>query len=97
MDPKEYISIVEFCECHHIQYSFINSLNEYGLVEITVIEEDEYIDPDQLSNLEKMMRLYYDLEINLQGIDAINHLLGRVSELQNEVRILRNKLKRYEE
>lgn len=97
MAPKDYISIAEFCETHHIQYSFINSLNEFGLVEITVIEEDEFIDQDQLRNLEKMMRLHYDLEINLQGIDAINHLLGRVSELQDEVRILRNRLKRYEQ
>jgi len=94
---KEYISIAEFCESHHIQYSFINSLTEYGLVEITVIEENEFIDQDQLRNLEKMMRLHYDLEINLQGIDAINHLLGRVSQLQDEVRLLRNRLKRYEE
>lgn len=96
MDPKEYISIAEFCQTHHIQYSFIHSLNEYGLVEITIIEEDEFIDHEQLRNLEKMMRLHYDLEINLQGIDAINHLLGRISELQDEVRILRNRLKRFE-
>lgn len=97
MDPKQYISITEFCKTHHIQYSFINSLNEYGLVEITVIEEDEFIDQEQLRSLEKMMRLHFDLEINLQGIDAINHLLGRVSQLQDEVRLLRNRLKRYEE
>ncbi len=96
MDPKEYISIAEFCQTHHIQYSFIHSLNEYGLVEITIIEEDEFIDHEQLRNLEKMMRLHYDLEINLQGIDAIHHLLGRISELQDEVRILRNRLKRFE-
>lgn len=96
MDPKEYISIAEFCQTHHIQYSFIHSLNEYGLVEITIIEEDEFVDHEQLRNLEKMMRLHYDLEINLQGIDAINHLLGRISELQDEVRILRNRLKRFE-
>jgi len=97
MDPKEYILITEFCECHHIQYSFINSLNEFGLLEIKVIEENEYIDPEQLRELEKMMRLHYELDINMQGIDAIKHLLDRVSELQDEIRILRNRLKRYEE
>lgn len=97
MDHKEYISIAEFCKCHHIQYSFIHSLNEYGLVEIKEIEEDEFIERDQLRNLERLMRLHYDLEINLQGIDAINHLLERVSQLQDEVRILRNRLNRYEQ
>ncbi|MFD0976795.1 chaperone modulator CbpM [Salinimicrobium gaetbulicola] len=97
MDPKEFILIADFCECHNVQYSFINSLNEFGLLEIQVIEENEYIDPEQVRELERMMRLHYDLEINLQGIDAIRNLLNRVSELQDEVRILRNRLSRYEE
>ncbi|MFD2518200.1 chaperone modulator CbpM [Salinimicrobium flavum] len=97
MDPKEYISVTEFCEYNHIQYSFINSLSEYGLLSVTIIEENEYIDHEQVRELEKMMRLHYDLEINLQGIDAINHLLNRVSEMQNEIRLLRNRLKRFEE
>src|SRR6056297_1639217 len=97
MDPKEYVLITEFCDSHHIQYSFINSLNDFGLLEIKVIEENEYIDPEQLRELERMMRLHYELDINLQGIDAIKHLLERVSELQNEIRILRNRLRRYEE
>ena len=97
MEPKEYILIADFCECHNVQYSFINSLNEFGLLEIQVIEENEYIDPEQVRELERMMRLHYDLEINLQGIDAIRNLLNRVSDLQDEVRILRNRLSRYED
>ena len=47
MEPK-YISITEFCSCHQVQYSFINSLSETGLLKITVIEEDEFIDREQL-------------------------------------------------
>lgn len=96
MEANQYISITEFCNCHHVQYSFINSLNESGLIEITIIEEDEFIDKEQLRSLEKMMRLHYDLEINIQGIDAINNLLNKVSQLQDEVRFLQNRLKRYE-
>ena len=97
MEPNRYISITEFCNCHHIEYSFINLLNESGLLEIIVVEEDEFIEREQLRELEKMMRLHYDLEINIQGIDAIIHLLDRVSQLQKEVISLQNKLKRFEE
>ncbi len=97
MEPKEYISVTEFCSSHHIQYSFINSLNEYGLVELTVIEENEFIHPEQVRELEKIMRLHYDLEINMQGIDAITHLLKKVNDLQEEIRYLRNRLQRFEE
>lgn len=97
MDPKEYILITEFCELHRVQYSFINSLNEFGLLEIKIIEENEYLDPEQLRELERMMRLHYELDINMQGIDAIRHLLDRVTELKDEIRVLRNRLRRYEE
>lgn len=96
MDDR-YISIVEFCRCHHLEYSFINSLNEHGLIETVVIEDTEYLERERLRDLERMVRLHNDLEINLQGIDAINHLLERVSNLQNEVRILKNRLSRFEE
>lgn len=96
MEPR-YISLTEFCTCHEIQHSFIHSLSEHGLVEITVIEENEFIEQEQIRELEKMMRLHYDLEINIQGIDAINHLLQRVSQLQDRVRLLENRLRRFEE
>lgn len=92
-----YISIIEFCNCHHLELSFVHSLREYGLVQTVVIEEDEYIEQEQVIDLERMVRLHYDLEINLQGIDAINHLLDKVSHLQEEVRTLQNRLKRFED
>lgn len=97
MNPREYIRITEFCSCYKIDHSFVQSLDEYGLVEITVLEETEFLDPDQVKKAEKMARLHYDLDINLEGIDAISHLLHKVSDLQTEVRILKNKLRRYEE
>ena len=96
MDDR-YISIIEFCKCHELEYSFIHSLTDHGLLETVVIEDNEYIEREQMRDLERMMRLHYDLEINFQGIDAINHLLDRVSQLQNEVRILENRLRRFED
>ncbi|WP_345598456.1 chaperone modulator CbpM [Salinimicrobium sp. 3283s] len=93
----QYISIVEFCHCHKLEYSFIQSLTEHGLIQTVIIEENEYIEQEQIRELERLMRLHYDLDINLEGIEAINHLLDRVSHLQNEVRQLQNRLKLYED
>lgn len=95
MDNR-YISIIEFCNSHHLEYSFIHSLTQFGLLETVVIDDDEYLEQERIRDLERMMRLHYDLEINMQGIDAINHLLDRISQLQNEVRLLQNRLSRYE-
>ena len=96
MDDK-FISIREFCDCYHIETSFVASLREYGLVQITTIDKDEFIETAQVRDLEKMMRLYYDLDINIEGIDAIRHLLNKVSQLQDHIRILENRLRLYED
>ncbi len=94
---KHYISITEFCTSYEIDHAFVYSLNEYGLLEIITIEENQFIEEEQVREIERMIRLHYDLDINLEGIDAIVHLLNRVSDLQEEVRILKNKLRRYQE
>ena len=50
----------------------------------------------QLYDVERYTRMYYDLSINIEGIDAIHHLLGRVESLQQEVNRLKSKLRLYE-
>jgi chaperone modulatory protein CbpM len=43
-----------------------------------------------------MIRLHHDLEINIAGIEAISHLLDRVESLNEDIRMMRNKLQFYE-
>jgi len=43
------------------------------------------------------MRLHFDLHINLEGLDAVYHLLQRVENLQSEITSLNNKLRLYED
>ena len=76
--------------------SFINSLQQTGLIEIIIIEEVGFIQKEQIQQLEKFMRFYYELDINLEGIETISHLLQRVTDLQEEITELRNKLNLYE-
>ncbi len=90
------ITIEEFCAKHDIEESFISSLQETGLIEITTIEENDFIPADQIQQLEKFIRFYYELDINLEGIETISHLLQRVNALQEEIIQLRNKLGLYE-
>lgn len=94
---KDLISIDEFCSSHQIEYSFISSLQDYGLIEITTVSQMRFIDENQLEQLEKIMRLYNDLGINLEGIDTITHLLQRISAMQAEITALRNRLSLYED
>jgi hypothetical protein len=40
--------------------------------------------------------MYYDLDINMEGIDAISHLLKRINHLQQELISTQNKLRLFE-
>ena len=97
MDTPHLISADEFCTHHKVEYSFINSLHQFGLIEITTIEETRFIDTERLTELEKFVRLHYDLDINMEGIEAITFLLEKVKSLQHEINFLKNKLSLYEE
>ncbi len=96
MQKKNLIAINEFCLQHHIDFSFINTLQQTGLIQITNVKETVYIDADQLKQLEKFVQFYFELDINLEGIETITHLLQRINSLQDENIALRNKLRLYE-
>ena len=86
------IATKTICTYHEVEYTFINSLGEAGLLELTVIDETTYIPENNLQKLERMIRMHNDLEINIAGIEAITHLLDRVEQMQEEMRMLRNRL-----
>ena len=96
MTEDQFISIEQFCLQNQIDHSFIHLLNERGIMEIIVLEEHEFIPMAKLPLLEKCMHLHYELEINLEGIEAIQHLLQKVEDLQNEIITLQNRLSFYE-
>jgi len=96
MQTEYLIAIDEFCAKHEIDVSFINSLQETGLIEITKIEETGFIPVDQIQQLEKFIRFYYELDINIEGIETISHMLQRVDALQDEIIQLTNRLRLYE-
>lgn len=90
------IIVSDYCHKCHIEPSFIALLEEGGLIEVEEHEGESYLYVSQLPELEQYARLYYDLSINIEGIDAIHHLLNRVKDLQEEVSALRNRLRAYE-
>ena len=96
MHDKRVIPAREFCAQHDIELSFIHSLAEFGLLHVTTMEQESYIEEDDLESLEKMKRLHYELQINLEGIDAIRHLLSQIDAMQRELILLKNRLRFYE-
>jgi len=93
---EELIIIEEYIRHSHIEPQFIALLEENDLIHTQEVENKRYLHPDELDNLESYARLYYDLSINIEGIDAIHHLLERIQHLQAEMRELRNRLQLWE-
>lgn len=92
MENDELIPAKDFCIYHNIEYSFISSLEESGLISVTSVEHSSFIPSEEIQKLEKFIRLHYDLDINLEGIETINHLLEKIEEMQKEILGLRNKI-----
>jgi hypothetical protein len=96
MKKEDLIPANEFCISHDIEISFINDLHDNGLIDIEVFDESIYIYPEQLSQLEKISHFYYDLGINLEGIETVNYLLDRLDQMQHQILSLQNRLRLYE-
>ncbi|MGA0558017.1 chaperone modulator CbpM [Larkinella sp. VNQ87] len=96
MLPEDVIRVEEYCLKYTVEETFVASLAEYGLLELVIIEEQPFIPLHQLPTLEKFSNLHYELNINLDGIDAIHHLLQRVEAMQDEIRRLKSQLSVYE-
>jgi len=86
------IAITTICTYHEVEYTFINSLSEAGLLHLEVVDQTLYIPESDLRKVEKMIRMHHELEINVAGIEAITHLLERVEQMQEELRVLRNRV-----
>ncbi len=88
MESIKKISVEECCIYYRIEASFMQELDDRGLIKLSRSGKAKFIAHDQLPDLEKYMRLHYELEINMAGMEAIGHLLNRMKHLQQEVRKL---------
>lgn len=87
-----------YSEClriYEVEESFIESLHEVGLIKVIYHDEERFIEYDELSDLEQFIRWYYDMDINVEGIDALCNLLEKVKYLQSENNQLRSELQFY--
>ena len=96
MRDQDLIPADEICVRYQVERQFVRSLNDSGIIEIITVKETEYIHCDHLAQFEKMMRLHHDLQINIEGLEAITHLLDKVKSLQNDNLRLQNRLGIYE-
>lgn len=94
---NDWIIITDYCDKCHIDTSFIDLLEENGLIDLRHEEDGAYLCTEQLPDVERYSRLYYDLDINMEGIDVISNLLHRIESMQREIDRLHDRLRFYGE
>lgn len=96
MSTEELIPADTFCAFHQVELSFIRQLHDSGLIGITIREGSVFLPSSDLPELEKWVRLHYEMDINLEGIEAISHLLQRLHRMQEEMVNLQNRIRFYQ-
>ncbi|MCH5328173.1 MAG: chaperone modulator CbpM [Coprobacter sp.] len=91
--PTDFIIISEYCRNCRIEPSFIGMLEAEGLIQVHTVGGERYLALSQLRELEQYARMYYDLSINIEGIDTIRHLLERIKTMQRELAELKSRLR----
>jgi len=97
MADEDLISVETFCTQHNIEVSFVMQLQQSGLIQTRMRHQSIFVPVDALPVLEKIIRLYYDLDINLEGVETILHLLDRMDTMRSEMMTLKNRLRQYED
>jgi hypothetical protein len=93
MNTDNLLRIEQFCDHYNVEFTFVNSLQEIGLIKIIVVEDSQYLFADDLQEIEKLVHLHYELGINIEGIDVISNLLKQLDDLQQALTDAKNKLK----
>lgn len=96
MQAESLISILDFCGYHQLELTFVQTLEQRGLVELITIEQALYVRPEEVARLEKFVRLHQELAIHADDLDIVSELLDRVENLQQQINDLHNRLAFYE-
>jgi chaperone modulatory protein CbpM len=96
MKSEKLIPVKQLCSHYQVEMSFFSSLQKIGLVEMTNIKRTWYIHQNKIIAIEKVLRLHHELEVNMEGIDVIFNLLHRLEQKENELSMLKNRLRIYE-
>jgi len=92
MENQKLVLVETLCIHYELEASFFESLEEIGLIILVRENEEFYIPEEKVTDLEKVLRLHKELDVNLEGIDVILNLLGKVESLQKELNLAKQRL-----
>ena len=61
MENNQLVLIDQVCVHYEVELNFIDSLEEYGLIQLVVMDNTKYLSPDNLQYIKKIIKLKYKL------------------------------------
>lgn len=96
-NPLETIPVTHLCAHYQTDTQFFERLEEYGLITLVQVSKTPSIEVDRIKEVERWIHLHYDLNINMEGLDAIAHLLEKMERLQSELSQVKSRLRGFED
>lgn len=87
---SERISQEKIVQIYNIEITFLDALEDSGLIHPEIENNIKYIIYDELPALERFANFHYDMDVNLPGLEIIHRLLNKIENLQQENRQLLN-------
>jgi hypothetical protein len=92
MPVTKLIAVKTFCLQHNIPADFILELHQHEIIQLVIEKRNRFIPVKQLQELERIVRIYRDLQLDINGIQTVLHLVNRLQEKEAEITALRNQL-----
>ena len=90
---KQYIAIKSICTLYEVSETMLFNMADYDLIEIIITNEVPHLAIEEIAKLERYMRLYLDLGINIEGLAVIKDLLEERDVLRREIARLKGHLR----
>lgn len=97
MSDLEFIPVDDLCHHYDVELSFFTRLSDFGLIEVITVEQVRCIPAERVGQFEKILRLQNELDLNLEGIDVVLNLLGRIDRMEQQMNSMRGKLRLFED
>ena len=96
MTNEEMVAANEFCISHNVEISFLNSLNESGLLETTTMRKLFLLAMISYRNWKSWSVFIMKWILTSKVLKTIHHLLQQMKAMQDEIRTIKNRLSLYE-
>ena len=92
----KYIAIEEFCNYHGIEVTLVQEFADFGLVQVHVQDNQQFVPDTDIAELERMLRLSRDLGVNKEGIEIILNMRQELKRLRRQKQKLNYRLQQLE-